>query len=69
MHLLTRTTTFTVKMSSASDNTWAWLATFARHLFMPIKSIFFLTHLFLTSLENKLLSLHLEKCNISMNKI
>ena len=69
MLLLTRTTSFTVKMPSTSDYTWAWLATFARHHFMLKKSVFFLTLLILASPDHKLLSLHLGKYNISMNKI
>jgi hypothetical protein len=69
MHLLTRTTTFAVKMSPTSDYTWAWLATFEMHHFMLKKSIFFLTLLILTSPGHNLLSLHLGKNNISMNKI
>jgi len=69
MHLFTRTSTFAVKMSSTSDYTWAWLATFARHHFVLKKSIFFLTLLILISRGHKLLSLNLGKYNISMNKI
>jgi len=68
MWLLTRTTIFTVKMSSAAANTRAWLGRFALQPYTPQKGILLSPLFILTLTWQNQLSLQFRKYYTAIEK-